>query len=125
MTAAKALQARWGCPGGAKALSPMLDVIRRSTASQLRLELPEGECPWRGLYTGDRWLSEVVEAELLVRDAHLSWEDALGRRLTAADRDAVLQLQRARCRVRELEEAHDRAERRRKGKPLPGDDEDE
>lgn len=91
------------------------------------LGLPEGACagcPFEGVYqrgvTGGH-LAELLNARLLVADEHLTWADALGRELVAADVDALGAWKQARARfdlmaLRERERARAEAEKNRNRK---------
>lgn len=63
-------------------------------------------------------LGELLNARLLVADEHLTWGDALGRELTAADVDALGAWKQSRARLdtlalRERERARADAEKNR------------
>lgn len=58
-------------------------------------------CPFEGVYHAqDRWTHEVFDAMALTSTGDggsaLPWDVALGREVTAADREAILAVQRAR-----------------------------
>lgn len=84
------------------------------------------ECPFEGIYhpavTGGH-LAELLDARLLVADEHVTWTDALGRELTAADVDALAAFKRAKARIdalnareRERDREQAEAERKRRGR---------
>ncbi len=66
-------------------------------------------------------LAELLDARLLVGDEHVSWTDALGRELTAADVDALGAFKRAKARIdvlnaQERERERAAAEQRARGR---------
>lgn len=122
------MRRRWGCGGRSGERGPAELAVAESFAKVLGLAPGDvAGCPFEGIYhpgvTGGH-LGELLDARLLVADEHVSWEDALGRPLTAADVDALGAFKRAKARIdavaqRERErEAEERAaadRRRRRG----------
>lgn len=96
-------------------------------AVEKTLGYAEGEvqgCPFEGIYypaaTGGH-LAELLDARLVVNDEHVSWVEALGRELTAADVDALVAFKRAKARIdaitaREREREQAEAEMKRRGR---------
>lgn len=112
--AARALCARWGC--GKDGEGGTRDPLLRSVAKGFEhfAQVPEGTvtgCPFAGVFRGDGWPQELQRARVLVSDDGLSWPDALGRPLTAADVDALTLLKSAENRLDRMKRA-DEAERK-------------
>lgn len=101
------MRQRWGCGGRCPARGLRENLV--AEAAEKTLNLPPGTvegCPFEGVYhpgvTGGH-LGELLDARMLVHDEHLSWEDALGRPLTAADVDGIDSFKRAKARIAVIE----------------------
>ena len=91
----------WGCKGG-KPPSAHLKLLGESFWRAVGPGTPCEGCPFAGVYhTADGWTREVFDAMALTSTgdggAALPWDEALGRDITAADRDAILAVQSSRA----------------------------
>ena len=91
----------WGCKGG-KPPSPHLKLLGESFWRAVGPGTPCEGCPFAGVYhPADGWTREVFDAMALTSTGDggtgLPWDDALGRDVTAADREAILAVQGARA----------------------------
>lgn len=122
------MQAAWRCPGAKApaartpaAMQALADGFWRAVSPGLAGACPG--CPFAEVYhPGSTWTREVFDAMALTSTgdggAALPWDVALGREITAADREAILAVQSARNRVTRAEMDQRRAEdeaRRRTG----------
>jgi hypothetical protein len=113
---ARGRQERWGCAAAGCAprpLSPDRKALDVTFARAMRAQ-PCGGCPFESLYAGDEHAQELFDASLLVREQHTTWPDALGREITAADRDGLLVLERSRGVMNAIEAREIAAERERR-----------
>lgn len=123
-SAARALCKRWNCGTGTPTEDRLLKSVAKSFASFAGVSPEDAptscqdscslSCPFEGVFRGDGWVQELQAARVLVQDEHLTWGDALGRDLTAVDRDALLVLKRAENKLDRLRREQDEAERKRK-----------
>lgn len=103
--AAEKLRAEWGCGGGKPTASKRLRQIAEAYAEVVGCDTPEG-CPFEGACRpqgNGGWTAEILDALLLRQEAKVDWVDALGRELTAADREAILAVERTRAKLTRLE----------------------
>lgn len=112
---ARTLCDRWHCgsrPDGP--LPPDLEAAQASAAEVLRIA-PSGRCYLSGAYHPDDggWTREVFDALACAGGERLPTAEEMGRPLTAVDRDGVLEVLRARGRMRALQDAQWRRERER------------
>jgi len=112
---ARGLCARWRCgdrPDGP--LPPDLEALQSAASEVLRIA-PSGRCYLAGAYHPDDsgWTREVFDALALAGGERLPTAEEMGRPLTAVDRDGVLEVLRARGRMRALQDAQWRRERER------------
>lgn len=111
----------WRCPGARgplaartpAAMSMLAEGFWRVVEPRLAGACPG--CPFAGVFhPGSDWTREVFDAMALTTTgdggAGLTWREALGREITAADREAILAVQNARSRVTRAELDQRRAE---------------
>ena len=113
---ARGLCARWGCGGRPDGpLPPDLEALSVAAVDTLRVG-PSRGCYLHAVYHPDDggWLREVFDALALAGGERLPTEDEMGRPLTAVDRDGVLEVLRARGRMRALQDAQWKRERAKK-----------
>ena len=113
---ARTLCKRWGCGTSNPTEDRLLRSVARSFATFAGASPEDAptSCPFEGVFRGDGWVQELQAARVLVQDEHLDWRDALGRDLTAVDRDALLVLKRAENKLDRLKREQDEEERKRR-----------
>ena len=82
-------------------LPPDLAALSKACGRRLGID-PGPGCPWEAVYQGDPLATEIFDALALVKRG-VPWEDALGRPMTAVDRDAVLLVERIDGRITRME----------------------
>ena len=98
----------WGCGKGGKP-RPHLALLAESFWRAMGAAPCEG-CPFEGVYhPRDGWTREVFDAMALTSTGDggvgMPWPEALGRDVTAADREAILAVQTARAAMVRAERA--------------------
>lgn len=113
LATARTLCDRWRCGKRPDApLPPDLALIETAAADVLRIA-PSGRCYLAGAYHPDDggWTRELFDALACSGGERLPTDDEMGRQVTAVDRDGILEIFRARGRMRALQDAQWKRER--------------